>query len=84
MAFYISCTQGGNDCPRKNECRRYETAKTDVSWSLFKYNCTEDNNYQLFMEKIKTTDLTTQNEGKSGSDTTNDEGDTIDENEKRD
>ena len=51
MAFYISCTQGGNDCPRKEECRRYESAKTDVSWNLFKYACTDENDYQLFMEK---------------------------------
>ena len=54
MAFYISCTQGGNDCPRKEECRRYETAKTDVSWSLFKYACTDENDYQLFMEREDT------------------------------
>ena len=42
MVFYICCTQNGNDCPKKEECRRYEHAKEEVSWSLFKYMCTED------------------------------------------
>ena len=84
MAFYISCTQGGNDCPRKEECRRYETAKTDVSWSLFKYACTDENDYQLFMEKVITTDLTTQNEGDNSNNSTKNEGDPINENKKAD
>lgn len=53
MKFYICCTQNGNDCPKKEECRRYEHAKEEVSWSLFKYMCTEDNDYHLFMEKIE-------------------------------
>lgn len=56
MVFYICCTQNGNDCPRKEECRRYEHAKEEVSWSLFKYMCTEDNDYHLFMEKENTKD----------------------------
>lgn len=53
MVFYICCTQNGNDCPKKEECRRYEHAKEEVSWSLFKYMCTEDNDYHLFMEKVE-------------------------------
>lgn len=63
MVFYICCTQNGNDCPKKEECRRYEHAKEEVSWSLFKYICTEDNDYNLFMEKVED-NISTKNETK--------------------
>ena len=51
MVFYICCTQKDNDCQKKDECRRYENAKTEVSWSLFKHVCTQDSDFPLFMER---------------------------------
>ena len=51
MPFYICCTQENNDCPKKEECRRYLNANEGTSWALFKYMCTEENDYHLFMEK---------------------------------
>lgn len=53
MFFYICCTQEDNECPRREECRRYLNANEGTSWTLFKYMCTEENNYHLFMEKEK-------------------------------
>ena len=51
MLFYICCTQEENECPKKEECRRYLNANEGTSWTLFKYMCTEENDYHLFMEK---------------------------------
>ena len=51
MFFYICCTQEDNECPRREECRRYLNANEGTSWTLFKYMCTEENDYHLFMEK---------------------------------
>lgn len=51
MLFYICCTQEDNECPRREECRRYLNANEGTSWTLFKYMCTEENDYHLFMEK---------------------------------
>lgn len=51
MTFYICCKQENNNCPIKEECRRYLNANIGESWNLFKHVCTEDNNYQLFMER---------------------------------
>lgn len=51
MTFYICCTQEENNCPKKEECRRYLNANEGTSWTLFKYMCTEENDYHLFMEK---------------------------------
>lgn len=51
MFFYICCTQEENECPKKEECRRYLNANEGTSWTLFKYMCTEENDYHLFMEK---------------------------------
>ena len=53
MFFYMCCTQEDNECPRREECRRYLNANEGTSWTLFKYMCTEENNYHLFMEKEK-------------------------------
>lgn len=53
MFFYICCTQEDNECPRREECRRYLNANEGTDWTLFKYMCTEENNYHLFMEKEK-------------------------------
>ena len=51
MFFYICCTQEENNCPKKEECRRYLNANEGTSWTLFRYMCTEENDYHLFMEK---------------------------------
>ena len=51
MFFYICCTQEDNECPRREECRRYLNANEGTSWTLFKYMCTEENDYHLSMEK---------------------------------
>lgn len=51
MFFYICCTQEENECPKREECRRYLNANEGTDWTLFKYMCTEENNYHLFMEK---------------------------------
>lgn len=51
MFFYICCTQENNECPKKEECRRYLNANEGTNWALFKYMCIEENNYHLFMEK---------------------------------
>ena len=51
LFFYICCTQEENECPKKEECRRYLNANEGTSWTLFKYMCTEENDYHLFMKK---------------------------------
>ncbi len=54
MLFYICCTQEDNECPKQEECRRYLNAKEGTSWALFKHMCSDENDYQLFMEKENT------------------------------
>lgn len=51
MFFYICCTQEDNECPKREECKRFLNANEGTSWTLFKYMCTEENNYHLFMKK---------------------------------
>lgn len=51
MFFYICCTQEDNECPKRKECRRYLNANEGTSLPLFKYACTEENDYHLFMKK---------------------------------
>ena len=62
MLFYICCTQEENECPKREECRRYLNANEGTSWTLFKYMCTEENDYHLFMEKEETTSVVSINE----------------------
>ncbi len=64
MLFYICCKQEENDCPKKEQCRRYLNADKEVSWTLFKYACTEDNNYHLYMELEKSKDEENKQENK--------------------
>ena len=52
MIFYICCKQDGNNCHKREECRRFLNADMGESWTLFKHVCTEENNYQLFMERV--------------------------------
>lgn len=50
------CTQENNNCPKKEECKRYmESNNEKCHATLFKVACTEDNNYVLYMrhEEIK-------------------------------
>ena len=62
MFFYICCTQEDNECPKREECRRYLNANEGTSLPLFKYACTEENGYHLFMEKEETTSVVSINE----------------------
>ena len=51
MILYYCCTQEDNDCPNKETCMRYLNAESAPHATLFKYACTEDNNYHLYLEK---------------------------------
>jgi hypothetical protein len=44
------CTQENNDCPKKEECKRYLDAENKNNATLFKASCTENNNYVLFIK----------------------------------
>lgn len=73
MITYICCKRGGNTCPKKEECRRYINADIGVAWNLFKYMCTENDDYQLFMEKEETTEVAHINKEQNASKDTNNE-----------
>jgi hypothetical protein len=47
------CTQDNNDCPKKEECKRFMEAENQDTATLFKVACTEDNNYVLYMQLEK-------------------------------
>jgi len=51
MIYYMCCTIENNNCPKKEECKRYLNAKDNSCMTLFKYACTEKNNYHLFMKQ---------------------------------
>lgn len=51
MILYYCCTQENNDCPNKETCMRYLNAESAPHATLFKYACTEDNNYHLYLKK---------------------------------
>lgn len=45
------CIKDENDCPKKEECKRYIESSDDKNKAtLFKAACTEENNYQLFIK----------------------------------
>ena len=44
------CTQDNNDCPKKEECKRFVEAENQDTATLFKVACTEDNKYVLYMK----------------------------------
>ena len=47
------CVQDGNDCIKKEECKRYVESSNDKNKAtLFKAACIEENNYQLFIETL--------------------------------
>ena len=66
MILYYCCTQEDNDCPNKETCMRYLNAESAPHATLFKYACTEDNNYHLYLKKdediIEATDSDGNNE----------------------
>ena len=72
MFFYICCTQEDNECPKREECKRFLNANEGTSWTLFKYMCTEENDYHLFMEKEKDNNIK------------NEEQETVNEEQKKD
>lgn len=74
MITYICCKRGGNNCPKREECRRYINADIGVAWNLFKYMCTENDNYQLFMEREETTEVAPINKERNSSKDTKNEG----------
>lgn len=51
MIYYMCCTIENNNCPKKEECKRYLNAEDNSCMTLFKYACTEENNYHLFMKQ---------------------------------
>lgn len=51
MILYYCCTQENNDCPNKETCMRYLNAESAPHATLYRYACTEDNNYHLYMEQ---------------------------------
>lgn len=51
MILYYCCTQENNDCPNKEKCMRYLNAESAPHATLFKYACTEENNYHLYLKK---------------------------------
>ena len=63
MILYYCCTQNNNNCPNKESCMRYLHADSEPHAKLFKYACTEDNNYQLYIAKEITTELVAKNDG---------------------
>lgn len=72
MILYYCCTQENNDCPNKEKCMRYLNANTAPHATLFKYACTEENEYLLFMAKPEETDLATTDEGQTDNEGEND------------
>lgn len=66
MILYYCCTQKNNDCPNKEKCMRYLNAESAPHATLFKYACTEDNDYHLYLKKdediIEATDSDGNNE----------------------
>lgn len=63
MILYYCCTHKNNNCPNKERCMRYLNAEADPHATLYKYACTEENEYLLFMAKAEETDLVTADEG---------------------
>lgn len=48
------CVQDGNDCSKKEECKRYIKSSDDKNKAtLFKSACTEENDYHLFIKYTK-------------------------------
>ena len=62
MIYYMCCTIENNNCPKKEECKRYLNAKDNSCMTLFKYACTEENDYLLFMKQEETTEVISINE----------------------
>lgn len=54
MIFYYCCTQENNNCSNKESCMRYLNAESEPHTTLYKYACTEENNYHLYMKKEST------------------------------
>lgn len=48
------CTNEDNDCPKKEQCKRFLNVQEKQNTTLFKNACNEDNNYVLFIEHIVT------------------------------
>lgn len=47
------CTQDNNDCPKKEECKRYININNEIHTTLFKIACTDENNRILFLNKLQ-------------------------------
>lgn len=43
------CTKENNNCPKKEECKRFIESENQCNTTLFKVACTEENNFVLFM-----------------------------------
>lgn len=60
MIYYMCCTIENNNCPKKEECKRYLNAKDNSCMTLFKYACTEENDYLLFMRQENDNKITNE------------------------
>lgn len=45
------CTNENNDCPKKNDCKRFLEINDNCHATLYKEACTEQNSHVLFIEK---------------------------------
>lgn len=51
LDYIYYCTNNeDNNCPKKNECKRFVNAKDQCVATLYKSSYTEDNDYILFIK----------------------------------
>lgn len=50
MASMYYCVKENNDCPKKNDCKRYIESENEDKTTLFKMACTSVNDYVLFIK----------------------------------
>lgn len=48
--IYYCTNNEDNNCPKKNECKRFINTENKCVTTLYKSSCTEDNDYILFIK----------------------------------
>lgn len=59
MSMIYYCTPDNNDCPKREECKRFVEVDGKNHSTLYKVACTEKNNYVLYIkndEKVEEND----------------------------